>query len=63
MKKDWIVKKVNFSKLKRWLKNCEKKLKNVEIFFEKFGKNRKKSEKIKKNQKKNQEKSGKIIGK
>ena len=42
VKKDWIVKKLNFSKLKRCLKNCEKNRKMLEKIVEKIGKNRKK---------------------
>ena len=34
------------------LKKCKKKIKCLKNFFEKIGKNRKKSEKIRKNQKK-----------
>ena len=40
LKKDWIVKKC-------W-KKCKKKLKCLKKFFEKIGKNQKKSEKIEK---------------
>ena len=43
LKKDWIVKKVE----KYW-KKCKKKIKMSKKFFEKIGKNQKKSKKIEK---------------